>query len=229
MGFAGDIRAALRIGLVSVRANAVPMAVLWMMSVALAVGYYWISGVAAVLEPLRVWQGEHEFVGAVLSRVLFCGIVPGFFLLTVKTIRPKRPWATIVAQSVWCGGWGVFYVFLFRWMTEWFGAGPELMTLVKKTAFDMFVWSAFVMVPLNAVFFFWVGQDLSLAKAKENWPRHFVRELVLPNYITNWCIWIPVMMAVYAFPLTLQIHLGGLAGAFWALVLLYQNAHLRGR
>ena len=66
--------------------------------------------------------------------------------------------------------------------------------------------------------------DLSLAKAKENWPRHFVRELVLPNYITNWCIWIPVMMAVYAFPLTLQIHLGGFAGAFWTLVFLYLGA-----
>lgn len=224
MGFAGDIRGALRIGLASVRANAVPMVVLWALAAALAVGYYWIPVVAAVLEPLRKWQGEHEFVGAFVSRVFFCGLVPGVFLLTVKAIRPKKPWTTMVAQALWCGGWGLFYVYLYRWMSEWFGDGPELLTLVKKTAFDMFVWSAFVMIPLNAVFFFWVGHDLSLAKAKENWPRHFVRELVLPNYITNWCIWIPVMMAVYAFPLTLQIHLGGFAGAFWTLVFLYLGA-----
>ena len=219
----------VRIGWESVKANAVPMLVLWALAAGLAVGYYWIPGVAAVLEPLRVWQGEHEFIGAFVSRVFFCGLVPGVFLLTVKTIRPKRPWATMIAQALWCGVWGFYYVYFYRWLAEWFGDGPELATLVKKTAVDMFVWSAFVMVPLNAVFFLWVGHDLSLEKTKESWPRHFVRELVLPNYVTNWCIWIPVMMAVYAFPLTLQIHLGGLAGAFWALVLLYQNAHLRGR
>ena len=228
MGLTRDIRDALRIGLVSVRANVVPMIVLWTVATGLAVGYYLIPCVATVLEPLRVWQGEHELVGAFVSRVFFCGLVPGVFLLAVKAIRPKRPWATMAAQSIWCGAWGLCYVYLYRWMSEWFGDGPELMTLVEKTAFDMFVWSAFVMVPLNAVFFFWVGHDLLILKAKKNWPRHFVRELVLPNYITNWCIWIPAMMAVYAFPLTLQIHLAGFAGAFWALVLLYQNAHVRG-
>ena len=35
-----------------------------------AVGYYWIPGVAALLEPLRVWQGEHEFVGAFVSALV---------------------------------------------------------------------------------------------------------------------------------------------------------------
>ena len=89
MGFAGDIREALRIGLASVRANVVPMVVLWAMAAGLAVGYYWIPCVATVLEPLRVWQGEHELVGAFVSRVFFCGLVPGIFLLTMKAIRPK--------------------------------------------------------------------------------------------------------------------------------------------
>jgi len=193
----------------------------------LAVGYYRMPGVAALLEPLRVWLGKHEIAGAFWSRAFFCGVEPGAFFLSLKSIRPNRPLATVVVQSLWCGGWGLYYVFFYRWLADLFGAGPELLTLVKKTAFDMFVWSAFVMIPLNAVFFFWVGNDLSWSKSRAAWPRRFVSDLILPNYIVNWCIWIPVMLAVYAFPLTLQIHLGGLAGCFWSLVFLYMNAHIR--
>ena len=53
MKFAGDIRAALRIGLASVWANAVPMVVPWVMAVGLAVAYYRIPGGANMLDPVR--------------------------------------------------------------------------------------------------------------------------------------------------------------------------------
>ena len=53
MKFAGDIRAALRIGLASARANLVPMIVLWMMAVGLAVAYYRIPGGTNMLDPVR--------------------------------------------------------------------------------------------------------------------------------------------------------------------------------
>jgi hypothetical protein len=40
----------------------------------------------------------------------------------------------------------------------------------------------------------------------------------------NWIVWIPVMMAVYAFPLPLQIQLIGFASAVWMLVGLQAGA-----
>ena len=221
----GAWRVSFQIGWQAAKANAMPMAVLWAVAVGLAIGYYRVPGVVAVLEPLRVWQGEHDFAGAFYGRVFFCGLVPGVFMMCVPAIRPRRPLATIVAQSLWCGAWGLYYVCFYRWMSNWFGNDAELATLVKKTVCDMLVWSAFVMVPLNAVFFFWVGHGLSFAQSRAAWPRRFLREVYLPNLVTNMCIWTPVMMAVYAFPLALQIHFGGLAGSFWSLVLLYQNAH----
>ena len=33
--------------------------------------------------------------------------------------------------------------------------------------------------------------------------------------VSNWTVCLPVTMAVYAFPLPLQIQLAGFAGAFW--------------
>ena len=208
------------VGFRSVRANAVPMAVLWLMAVALVVVYYRIPGAADLLEPLRRWQDAHEIWGSVLSRAVFCGLLPGVFILTGRAPRPRRPVATILAQTVWCGAWGVWYVFFYRDLAQMFGDGSDLATLVKKTVVDMFVWSALAMIPLYAVFCHWLGHGLSWTRARDHWPRRFVRDLVLPNLIVNWCIWIPVMMAVYAFPRALQIQLVGLAGAFWSLVLL---------
>ena len=64
-------RDALAVGLRSVRANAVPMVVLWLLAAATVVGYYFVPGVAAVLEPLRVWQTESGGVAAFLNRVIF--------------------------------------------------------------------------------------------------------------------------------------------------------------
>ena len=37
----------VRIGWAAMRANAVPMVVLWVLAAALAIGYYWIPAVAA--------------------------------------------------------------------------------------------------------------------------------------------------------------------------------------
>lgn len=218
------MKRAIAMGARSVRANVVPMVVLWCAAGMLAFGYYFSPLVAAALDPLGRWQTEHEMLGAFAGRVLFCGLLPGLFLVGMQSLRPRRPLATVVAQALWCGGWGIYYVYFYRWMSDWFGYGPEIAVLLKKTALDLFVWTTFVMGPLNTVFFFWVGHDLSFRKCRAEWPKEFFGELLLPNLLANWCIWIPVMMTVYALPLPLQIHFGGLAGCFWALVMLYMNA-----
>lgn len=44
--------------LASVRANLVPMVVLWLFAGAFLVLYYWVPGGAAVFGPLKDWQTE---------------------------------------------------------------------------------------------------------------------------------------------------------------------------
>jgi len=56
--------------------------------------------------------------------------------------------------------------------------------------------------------------------ARVEWPRLFYRDLVAPNLVSNGCVWIPVSMAVFAFPLPLQIQVSGFAAAFWTLMCL---------
>ena len=76
---------AVRIGLASARVNLVPMVVLWAMAAALVLGYYHVPWVASVLSPLQEWQDEQGWIAAFLNRFAFCGILPGVFIVRMKT------------------------------------------------------------------------------------------------------------------------------------------------
>ena len=210
----------MRIGCESVKANAVPMVVLWGLAVLTAVGYYFVPGVADVLEPVRSWQVRVGWIGPFLNRVLFCGILPGIFLLSVPSIRPKHPLVVVAAQSLQSGLLGIAGDWAFRVLDRMFGGGVDLMTLIQKTAVDQFVWTVLFMAPMNAVFYFWVSRDFSLLRAFRERPRRFYRELVAPNLVSNWLVWIPVQFVTFLFPLDLQIHVNGFICAFWVLMCL---------
>ena len=121
--------AALRIGLRSVRANAVPMVVLWVLAAGTVWAYYAVPAVAAAFEPLRQWQTESGWLAAFLNRVFFNGLLPGVFLLAIPSIRPKHVLLVIAAQALWGGCWGVATDFFFRWLDVLFGSGRDMVTL----------------------------------------------------------------------------------------------------
>ncbi|MBQ0031817.1 MAG: hypothetical protein KBT68_03335, partial [bacterium] len=91
----------VRIGLESVKANAVPMVVLWGLAALTVLAYYRISEADAAFSPLAKWQMESGWVAAFLNRVIFCGVIPGVFLWSVKSVRPPRPLLTVCVYSLW--------------------------------------------------------------------------------------------------------------------------------
>ena len=74
----------------AVKCNRLPIAVLWVSAVVLVVAYYTIPAVASALEPLARWQKERGILAAFLNRVVFCGLVPGVFIVLLKALRPKQ-------------------------------------------------------------------------------------------------------------------------------------------
>ena len=127
---------------------------------------------------------------------------------------------TVLAQALWCGTFGIGVGEVFKLLAAWFGDNASLSTLLLKTAFDQFVWTVLVIAPANAVFYFWVGRDFSLARVRRDWPRRFLSRVYLPNLVSNWCVWIPVIFIVFAFPLPLQILVCGMACSCWSLLCL---------
>lgn len=210
----------LGIGLESAKANIAPMVSLWSAAVVLVLGYYFVPCVTLALEPFARFQREYGPLAAFSGQMFFSGFLPGLFLLALKSIRPRRPLLTVLAQGIWCGIWGIACDRLFRLMTAWFGDGNDITTLLLKMSVDQFVWTVVFIAPANALFFFWLGRDFSLERVKRQLPKRFFLDLVAPNLFANWCVWIPVSMVVFAFPLDLQIHINGFACAFWTLMCL---------
>ena len=204
----------------SAKANAVPTVVLWAFAACLIVGYYCVPGVADGFAPLARWQRESGWLAAFLNLFFFCGVIPGAFICSIRELRPKYPFATLLVQSVWCGAWGVVNSEVYAALSRWFGSGADIGTLLLKTVVDQFVWTVLVMAPVDAVFFFWLGRDFSLSRVRAEWPRSFVHGVVLPNLLSNWIVWIPVLCVIYAFPLPLQIQLAGIVGSIWTLLCL---------
>ena len=211
-------RRGLSTAIASVRANLVPMLVLWALAAALLVFYYRVPGGAALLEPLLDWQTRGGWLAAFMNRVVLLGVLPGVFLLSVRSIRPPRPFLTVLAYAAWGGAWGVFDNVLFAFLAKCFGHGTDLGTLLVKTLVGQLIGTILVGLVPSVLFFRWVAADFSIVRMRAEWPQRFFRDACLSLLLANWIVWIPVYVCTYAFPLALQVQLFGLAGCFWMLV-----------
>lgn len=209
-----------RTGWESARANWLPMATLWIVAVAAVVAYCRFPAFAAALEPLARWQRESGWLAAFLNRIAFCGALPGVFLALVPAIRPRLVVATILAQTLWSGVCGVASDCMFSLNAQLFGTGTDFPTLCVKTAVCQFAWTPAFFSPLGSLVYFWIGRDFSLERVRREMPPRFYRDLVLPNLLANWVLWIPVTFAVHMFPTPLQVQLSGLAAALLSLIML---------
>ena len=211
----------LQIGWASVKANAVPMVVLWAAAVLVVLGYYHVSWVASALQPLHEWQDAQGWVAAFLNRFVFCGILPGIFILTMKTLKVRHPLAAILAQTLWSGICGIVSGWMYELNALWFGTGVDFWTLSVKTVICQFVWTPFFFAPAGAFLYYWIGRDFSFVRCRAEWSSGFWAETFLPNLLANWVIWIPCSMLVHMFPTALQIQLTGFVNAYFCLVLLW--------
>ena len=79
-----------RVGWESVKANWLPMVVLWLLAAALVAGYTYVPGVKAALQPVFDFQTGGGWKAAVLNRIVFCGLLPGAFWSLVGLASGKR-------------------------------------------------------------------------------------------------------------------------------------------
>lgn len=213
-----NVTGSWRIAARSIRANLIPMLILWVVAVVVIVSYNTLPIFASALEPLQRWQTSGGWLAAFANRAVFCGLLPGIIMAIVPSIRPRRPWLAILAQIAWLGVFGVFCNAMYSLNAWLFGTGTDIGTLVGKTLVSQFIWTPFVFAVPSSALCLWIACDFSRTRLVRDWPKHYLSRMYFPFLLSNWVVWIPVMMVVHAFPTPLQIQLSGLAGAFWSLL-----------
>ena len=216
-----SLRGLIRLEVASVKANFLPMVVLWGLAFAAVGAYYWVPAVQQGLKVFADLQTEYGRVASFVNRFICGGVVPGVFLLTLPSIRPQRPFTTVLAQALWCGLMGIAVDVFFALQGVWFGTEPTIGTAVVKTLVDQFGFCVFFVTPLNAVFYAWMGNGFSLRRngSGMTWD-WFVRSYV-SNIVMNWCLVIPTLIAVYLFPMELQMTVSGFICACLALLAIF--------
>lgn len=211
----------IRLESASVRANLLPMVILWGLAGAAVAAYYLMPGVAGPLKVFADWQVEYGKLASFANRFVCGGVVPGVFLLTMPSIRPKRAVATVLAQAVWCGLMGIAVDVFFTLQGVWFGTEPTIGKAIVKTLVDQFGFCVLFVTPLNALFYAWIGNGFSFCRDGHGMTwKWFVRSYV-SNIVMNWAITIPALVAVYLFPMELQITVSGFIGATQALLFIF--------
>lgn len=193
------------------------MLVLWTIAAAMAVAYYHVPGTASALKPIGAWQEHSGWIAAFANCAFFCGVLPYVVYLCKGRSGPRHPLLTATLQSLFVGACGVACNWFFGLQTSLFGDGHDLRTLLMKMAVDQFVWTVLVMAPATSIFYALMGRWVERSRTSFS-VRTYLQADYLPNLITGWCIWIPVILAVYAFPLALQIQVLGLISASWVIV-----------
>lgn len=224
----GGRRRPLSVGLRAARANLVPALVIQAAVVAIVLAYY-------LWEPARPWLARLAelkrgggYLFSFASGVLAGGLLPE--LLTVAAFqrwRVRRE--NLNGLAFGACYWGLMAMAvdaLYRAQALMFGDGVDFATVLKKTAFDQFVFTPFVSIPLTVVIFEWRRAGYRPAVVARSLGRGFYARKVLPPVVSGLGFWLPVVVLVYSLPPLLQFPLFTLALTLWVMLFTWiSHAH----
>jgi hypothetical protein len=213
------------IGLKAARANLLPGLILQGVAFALLASYYLLPAVTRALDEVSVWQMRYVVPLSFASYLFFCGIVPYLFCLALPSLRPKEPGkALLFALGVWSFA-GLILPQFYAFQTYLYGSAADVRTLTLKIITDQCGYTAFFASPYIAITHLWKDRGYRWSAIAPLLGRGWYRRLVIPNLVMNWVIWIPSLLVIYSLPASLQSHVAGLIGGFWALMSLQIAAH----
>jgi hypothetical protein len=218
---------ALDAGKAAVRRFWRPFVLIQLVAVALVAAYHLDARVRAACAALAAWKTAGGLPLSAASAALAGGILPELAKLATAQRRaggpsPLRGRGGEIAFNVAFFAFnGVVVDGLYRLLARLFGTGTGLGTILSKMAFDQFVFTPPWLVLITALYlarargFRWAALRADFSGGF----RAYARARVVPLLLPDWLFWIPMVCAVYAFPLPLQFLLFTLALAAWSLVL----------
>ncbi|HEX7317219.1 MAG TPA: hypothetical protein VF297_25185 [Pyrinomonadaceae bacterium] len=210
----------LSVGLRAARANLVPALIIQTAVVSVVLAYYFWEPARAWLARLAEVKREGGYLFSLISGVVAGGLLPE--LLTVAVFqrwRVRRE--NLNGLAFGACFWGLMAMVvdaLYRAQAFAFGDGVDLATVLKKTAFDQFVFTPFVSIPLTVVIYEWRQAGYRLAGMPRVLSLDFYTRKVLPSVVSGLGFWLPIVLLVYCLPQPLQFPLFTLALTLWVMI-----------
>ncbi len=213
--FRSNIRRALK-------ANIFPGLVLQMFALLILLSYfYWPAAQRAFVLLGNLKQSYGSFY-AVVSTSIFGGLLPFLVMYFSGKIAHQFGRQILFYCLLWAlMGWLVNSFYELQIML--FGDNADLLTVIKKTALDQFVFSTLLTCPMLTVAYLWRENAFSWSHTKAHLNRRLLLVKIPTTIITNWLIWIPAVLLIYTMPANLQIPLFNLVLCFFVLLLTILN------
>jgi hypothetical protein len=218
----------LTVGLRAARANLAPALVIQAAVVAVVLAYYLWPQARAWLARLAEFKREGGYLFSLAAGALAGGLLPELLRVAAFQrwrVRRENLDGLAFGACFW-GLMGVMVDALYRAQALTFGGGVDLATVFKKAAFDQFVFTPFVTIPLTVVVFEWRHAGYRLAGMPRVLSLDFYVQKVLPSIVSGLGFWLPVVLFVYSLPLPLQFPLFTLALTLWVMIFTWiSHAH----
>ncbi|MBN2811156.1 MAG: hypothetical protein JXP39_04630 [Spirochaetales bacterium] len=219
-----SLSAALRAGLSSARENALPGLVLWLVAMAVVLGYYFFSPVTDALETLGALKARGGFLYSAIATAIFGGLIPFFWRSAMnrksgQSSWPVRPWQAGLFLAAFWAWKGVEVDLFYRFQDILFGAGAEASKIIPKVLMDQFVYNPVWAAWTQILAYWWLENSFRPASLADRALWSSIGPRVLSILISTWGVWIPMVSIIYAMPSNLQIPLFNIALCFWSLML----------
>jgi len=201
--------------------NRSPGLCLWGFGTLIIVGYYFIPAVRSVLDQIGRWKTEYGLWFSVLSTSVFGGLLPTVIPGLFGRKLPKAFWALLISNCIFCALKGLEVDLLYQLQAYVFGDDNDFSTICKKVFVDQVFYAPAIGLFNCVLFYIWRDNGYSFSRTRTSLGKNWYLHKVLPALISNWCVWCPAVILIYALPLALQLPVQNLILCFWVLILVF--------
>jgi hypothetical protein len=206
----------------AIAANLIPGLCLQLFALAIGLSYFYWPTSQQTFQFFADLKAEYGVIYAAISTSLFGGLIP-FIYMFLKGRISFLPFKQLLFYVLIWAFLGSVISGFYTFQVVLFGEGNDWLTILKKTAFDQFVFSVFVTSPFIALAFLWKDQQFNWQKTKSQFG-DLIKVQIPTTVVTTWIIWIPAVSLIYMMPSNLQIPLFNLVLCFFVLILAILNA-----
>ncbi len=210
----------IRRGLHAARQIAPAGAVLLTVAVSILLGYRYVPVFTHALDALAAVKQRSGWLFAVVSTVIFGGIIPVLAQQAMAATRTTRAWHKMPYLIVFWAIKGIEVDLLYRGEAWLIGDNTQLLTIVSKVLFDQFVYCPVWALPSTVLFYVWLDGDCRFKRLRQRMGKGWYARLILPVMITNWFVWVPAVVVIYCLKLPLQLPIQNIILCLWAILLL---------